>query len=233
MPDQLVQSNDAGRGDDDPTGGLHERASWESLPARLRAVYSKQVGPAERALLHSWAAFGATFATTRALTHILRWRSGGGGSGGIVIGGRHLHHYNLGILLLAGVGGVAVHGQESRRQHPVTAAAYGSGAALIVDELALLIDLSDVYWSDDGRASVDAAIGLIGVGGLILAAVPFWQGAGRELLRTRGTLADQVPASRGEVGRCVRSGRAGRRDPFSTSITPVAIARSGASSPAR
>jgi hypothetical protein len=67
----------------------------------------------------------------------------------------------------------------------VTAAAYGSGAALIVDELALLIDLSDVYWANDGRASVDAAIGLIGGGGLLLAAVPFWKGASRELLRTR------------------------------------------------
>lgn len=157
-------------------------ASAVSLPQRLRAVYENQIGSAEKALLHSWAAFGATFGVTRALTHVLRWRSGGGGSGGITIAGRHLHHYNLGILILAGVGGVAVHGQEHRRQHPLTAAAYGTGAALIVDELALLIDLSDVYWANDGRASVDAAVGLIGLSGLSLAAAPFWQGVGRELL---------------------------------------------------
>jgi hypothetical protein len=191
MPNHLLDPDRAQfrNGQGDPTGALHEPASLQSLPTRLRAVYAKQVGPSERALLHSWVAFAATFGTTRALTHFLRWRSGGSGSGGIVIGGRHLHHYNLGILLLAGVGGVAVHGQEQRRQHPVTAAAYGSGTALIVDELALLIDLSDVYWANDGRKSVDAAIGLIGTGGLLLAAIPFWRGTSREILRTRGRKA--------------------------------------------
>jgi len=42
-----------------------------------------------------------------------------------------------------------------------------------------------VYWAKDGRHSVDAAIALIAVGGLYLAAVPFWHGAARELLPTR------------------------------------------------
>jgi len=38
----------------------------------------------------SWAAFGATFGTARAITHVLRRRKAI--SGGIVIAGRHLHH---------------------------------------------------------------------------------------------------------------------------------------------
>ncbi len=42
------------------------------------------------------------------------------------------------------VGGIAVHGQESRRRNPVTAAWYGAEAALIVDELAILLDVKDV-----------------------------------------------------------------------------------------
>ena len=122
------------------------------------------------------------------MTHWLRRRDAhSGGSGGIVIGGPHLHHYNLGILMLTAVGGVGVHGQEDSRRYPLTAAAYGVGAALVVDELALLLDLSDVYWAKEGRTSVDAAIGLIGVGGLLLAAVPFWRGAAREVARTRKT----------------------------------------------
>lgn len=54
-----------------------------------------------------------------------------------------------------------------------------------MDELALLLDLSDVYWARDGRTSVDAAIGAITVGGAILAAVPFWKGAATEVVRTR------------------------------------------------
>jgi len=170
-------------GKTEPAGQV---ASASSLPARLRAVYAEHVGTSEQALMLSWAAFSATFGTARGITHWLRRRdSGSGGSGGIVIGGKHLHHYNLGILLLTTVGGVAVHGQEHRRSHPVVAAAYGVGTALVVDELALLLDLSDVYWASEGRTSVDAAVGVIGVGGLVLAAVPFWSGAARELLRTR------------------------------------------------
>lgn len=171
------------------TGPGGQAAAERSLASRLRAVYAKQVGPSEQALLQSWSGFTATFATARGVTHVLRRQSSrggsGGGSGGIVVGGRHLHHYNLGILLLVGVGGIAVHGEEHRRRHPMTALAYGGGAALVVDELALLLDLNDVYWAQDGRYSVDTAVGLIAVGGLLLAAVPFWHGAAREVLRTR------------------------------------------------
>jgi hypothetical protein len=64
------------------------------------------------------------------------------------------------------------------------AAAYGTGSALIVDEAALLVDLQDVYWANDGRKSVDAAVGLIALGGVLLAAVPFWKAVARELGRT-------------------------------------------------
>jgi hypothetical protein len=102
-----------------------------------------------------------------------------------VIRGRHLHHYNLGIAMLTAVGAIAVHGEEAARRHPLTATAYGSGVALIVDELALLLDLEDVYWAKDGRTSVDAGIGAIVLGGIYLAAAPFWHGAAREVVRTR------------------------------------------------
>ena len=162
-------------------------SSRTSLPARLRRAYEKHTGPGERLLLTSWTAFGATFATVRSVTHILRHVQGGGSSGGIEIAGRHLHHYNLGIVALAAVGGIAVHGPEPRRRHPALAAAYGSGVALIVDELALLLDLSDVYWANDGRASVDAAIAMIASGGALLAAVPFWRAVVHEIAPHRRT----------------------------------------------
>jgi len=155
-----------------------------ALGQRLRRVASERVGPTEQSLMVAWTGFGATFAITRAITHWVRAGHGPSG-GGMSAGGRHLHHYNIGILLLAAVGAVALRGEERHRRHGLTATAYGSGAALIVDELALLIDLEDVYWAKDGRHSVDAAIALIAVGGLYLAAVPFWHGAARELLPTR------------------------------------------------
>jgi len=66
----------------------------------------------------------------------------------------------------------------------LTVTAYGSGVALIVDELALLIDLEDVYWAKDGRWSVDAAISTIAAGGLYLAAAPFWRRAAQQVATT-------------------------------------------------
>lgn len=154
------------------------------LRERLRAAYQEHADESERALLLSWAAFGVTFGGARTITHALRRRDTvSGGSGGIVIAGRHLHHYNFGILTLAAVGGVAVHGQRSLRRHPVLACSYGAGVALIVDELALLLDLSDVYWANEGRVSVDAAVGTIALGGALLAATSFWGAAAREIAR--------------------------------------------------
>ena len=35
---------------------------------------------------------------------------------------------------------------------------YGAGAALTLDEFALWLNLEDVYWSQEGRASIDAVI---------------------------------------------------------------------------
>ena len=53
-------------------------------------------------------------------------------------------------------------------------AVFGSGAALILDEFALVFRLQDVYWSDEGRSSIDAVIIAITVGVLVLLhVVPF------------------------------------------------------------
>jgi hypothetical protein len=146
----------------------------------MRRAYGDHVGPGEQSLLVAWSSFTTTFAATRALTHWIR--SGHGpASGGMSVGGRHFHHYNIGIALLAAIGGIALRGEERHRKHPLTATAYGAANALIVDELMLLLDLKDVYWAKDGRTSVDTAVGLIGLGGVYLAAIPFWQRAIRDV----------------------------------------------------
>ncbi|MGH3521438.1 MAG: hypothetical protein ACRDU4_01115 [Mycobacterium sp.] len=153
------------------------------LGRRVRRAYQDEMGASEQALLVAWSAFGVTFGIARAITYWLRGGHGPSG-GGIVLAGRHIHHYNLGIVLLAAVGAIALRGQEPHRRHPLTATAYGSGTALIVDELALLIDLQDVYWAREGRRSVDAAIGVIAAGGAYLAAATFWRRAAWEVAHT-------------------------------------------------
>jgi len=53
-----------------------------------------------------------------------------------------------------------------------TILAYGAGLALIVDEFALLLDLKDVYWAEEGRVSIDLGISTISAVGTGLAAGP-------------------------------------------------------------
>src|SRR5512143_855597 len=104
---QLAPAVSAAGADEGLLGAADQPAPADSLPRRLRAVYRRRVGPTEQSLLVAWAAFAVTFGLTRAVTHWIRAGHGPRG-GGLSAGGEHLHHYNIGIALLAGVGGVAL-----------------------------------------------------------------------------------------------------------------------------
>lgn len=115
------------------------------------------------ALLWLLVAFLATFAVTRWVTH--RIRAGGGepsdGSGligDIHIGGVHIHHVVWGILLMLGAGFLTFANQPGSPWIEILGAAFGAGAALTLDEFALWLHLEDVYWSEEGRKSVDAVV---------------------------------------------------------------------------
>ena len=127
--------------------------------------------PCQRSVLVSWLAFTTTFATVRGVTYSIR--AGRGPFRNLSVGGEHLHHYMWGIGLLAGVGAVAIRGEERARRHPVVAVCYGSGLALVVNEFALLLDLRDVYWARQGRISVDLGVGGIAAVGCYFAGRPF------------------------------------------------------------
>jgi hypothetical protein len=64
--------------------------------ARLRHEWHHRLDPVEQSAVISWATFTVTFAGLRVLTHWIRAGHGPKG-GGISIGGRHFHHYNIGI----------------------------------------------------------------------------------------------------------------------------------------
>jgi hypothetical protein len=104
----------------------------------------------------------------------------------IYIHGRHIHHLVWGILLLLAVGYgwlIDVGGASSAiLADRVMALLYGAGAALTLDEFALWLNLQDVYWSRQGRASIDAVV-LFGV--LLLVGIlgrNFFRAIGHELL---------------------------------------------------
>jgi hypothetical protein len=71
------------------------------------------------------------------------------------IGGTHVHHLNLGIFLLAGVGGYLLFRRPAGRAAGVAAFVYGVGLALTFDEFGMWVHLGGPYWQ---RASFDAVV---------------------------------------------------------------------------
>jgi hypothetical protein len=147
-------------------------------PAAVRRAYREELSPGQRTALLSWLAFTTSFTGLRAVTYSIRL--GKGPFRNISLGGEHLHHYMWGIALLAGVGAVAVRGDEEHLRHPAVAISYGTGLALIVDEFALLLDLKDVYWARQGRISIDIGIGVIALAGSYFAALPMLRRLARD-----------------------------------------------------
>ncbi len=139
-------------------------------PDELNRAFHEELHPGQQSALISWLSFTGTFALVRGITYSIK--DGEGPLHDVSVGGIHLHHYLWGILTVSAVGGVALRGEDRLRRHPLVATAYGAGLALIVDEFALLLDLRDVYWTKQGRISVDLAIGLIATTGSVLVGLP-------------------------------------------------------------
>jgi hypothetical protein len=125
------------------------------LIASIGSTYEEVVvEPGHQPALLLLAAFGITFGVTRFVTHSIRserfsWL------GDIEAGETHIHHLVWGIVLLLGSGVLAVIVEPPLE---VTAIVFGVGAALTLDEFALWLHLDDVYWSEQGRQSIDAVI---------------------------------------------------------------------------
>jgi hypothetical protein len=132
-------------------GGIAARETVEVVRAGYRAGSAN-----ETALLNLFVAFGSTLAVARAVTHAIRHRAGP--LRNVEIGRRHIHHFVPGIILALLSGGASI-GMRHERLDQWLAVPFGAGAALIVDETALLIELSDVYWSEKGALSVDVSLG--------------------------------------------------------------------------
>lgn len=133
--------------------------------ASLSSAYQDQiVDQGTQPLLFMLVAFGATFGLTRFITHSIRsdrfsWL------GNVEAGDTHIHHLVWGILLLLVSGILAIVVQPPLE---VTAITFGIGAALTLDEFALWLHLDDVYWSEQGRQSIDAVIIFAVITGLML-----------------------------------------------------------------
>ncbi len=117
----------------------------------------------KRRLLLAAVGFFITFAVARSLGYAASRNFGPFHY--IYIRGTHIHHLVFGILLLLVVGfcwlievGTGTK-SSSLFASRLMSLLYGIGAALTLDEFALWLNLDeDVYWTHEGRASLDAVL---------------------------------------------------------------------------
>jgi len=135
------------------------------------------VAPGREPLMWCLIAFILTFFITRTITRYIRatadrtgprrwWQPHNiSGSGGL-----HIHHAVFGVILvlISGVAMVTMATDGTIHQFTAAAIVFGIGAVLVLDEFALILHLQDVYWSADGRTSVDAVFVAVAVSGLLV-----------------------------------------------------------------
>jgi hypothetical protein len=83
--------------------------------------------------------------------------------------GVHLHHFVWGIFLMLGAGFLAMDIQLHAPWSGIVAAIFGVGAGFTLDEFALWTRMEDVYWSEQGRSSLEA-VAIVAVLGLLVVA---------------------------------------------------------------
>ncbi|WP_060881991.1 hypothetical protein [Streptomyces scabiei] len=125
------------------------------------------IEPGKLPLLLALTAFVLTFLITRVITRLIRAGRGPfrniSGSGGV-----HIHHVVPGIVLavVGGFGSVAGDGHGFGAL--ISAVLFGMGVGLVLDEFALILHLDDVYWSEEGRQSVEVVVLTAALVGLLL-----------------------------------------------------------------
>lgn len=166
--------------------------------------------PRQRMFIAS-VAFLITFAGVRLLVH--RIANHEGRMQWVMVRGMHIHHLVWGILilLLVGYGWLLDIGWS---QSPMSiflgrlmAVSYGVGAALTLDEFALWLSLEpDVYWTHEGRLSIDAVIIFGAVLGVGAWGAPFF-GALQRMWHKRKLVRSGI----GQLSAPIRRGRLLRR----------------------
>lgn len=147
-----------------PEGEEHPiEATREVVAAGYRASTTR-----EHALFNLLVAYAITAPVVRLSTHTIRVRGTFGPFRNASVRGRHIHHFIPGIAMAFLAGGAAIVTRNDRLE-PWFAVPFGVGAALTLDEAALLVELEDVYWSEEGILSVQVTLATLSLlGGTML-----------------------------------------------------------------
>ena len=142
--------------------------------ASIGSVYDRAiVDTGRQAEFLFFVSFLVTFGFIRTSAHMIKaqvswW------PGNVQVGGTHIHHLVWGILLLLIMGYVGVAVAPPTPWHEIVTVLFGVGTGLTLDEFALWLNLEDVYWSQQGRRSIDAVIIAGTITGMVLVGFTAW-----------------------------------------------------------
>ena len=141
---------------DDPLGAAAEVVAETAEVARTgyRAAPTR-----ENAMFNLLTSFVATFLAARTVTTLLRGRATVGPFRDLTLGRRHIHHFVPGIVIAFATGAAAIVTRDEDLE-PWLAISFGMGMGLTMDESALLLELDDVYWSEEGVVSVQITLAI-------------------------------------------------------------------------
>jgi hypothetical protein len=132
--------------------------------------------------------FLITFVLTRLYTRLARSRDWGSGHAGDI----HVHHLVVGIIFVLVSGWAALALDPGWPWTGILGIFFGAGSALTLDEFALWLYLKDVYWLEEGRASIDAVILALLLGTVValgMTPVGIDESAGADIIAVSATLA--------------------------------------------
>jgi hypothetical protein len=118
-------------------------------------------------------AFLLTFGVVRLITYRIHYQRARLFRNVSTRSGLHIHHVVPGmvLVLISGYLGLVLTGDPPT---VLLAVLFGIGAALVLDEFALLLRLADVYWEPEGRESIDAVVLAGGLCLWYLLGLGFW-----------------------------------------------------------
>jgi len=178
----------------DPLQAVAEAAA-ETAEVALTGY--REVSTRENAMFNLLTSFLTTFIAARTITTLLRRRTNVGPFRDLTVGRRHIHHFVPGIVLAFASGAAAIVTRNEDLE-PMLAIPFGAGMGLTMDESALLLELDDVYWSEEGVVSVQIALAVTALLAAVTLAMRFLRRGEEVVLEAPGTEAPSgPPAARG------------------------------------
>ena len=176
---------------DDP---LQAAAEAVVETAEVAKTGYREVSTRENAMFNLFTSFVVTFIAARTVTTLLRQRASLGPFRSLKFGRRHIHHFVPGIVLAFAAGTAAIVTRDEALEPPL-AIALGAGMGLTLDESALLLELDDVYWTEEGVVSVQIALAVTAMLSALVLALRFLRRGELVVLEDAGG-ADGRPSGR-------------------------------------